>query len=102
MHQLVSPFIVTQYQNGNRQGDLTAASLFVDISGFSTLMNTLMEYGQHGAELMAHIMRQIFTPLVECLPDQGMTDFIQVGIHSQDRVRNLLIRHHFGEPVCAK
>ncbi|HSH03224.1 MAG TPA: tetratricopeptide repeat protein [Anaerolineae bacterium] len=67
MHRLVSPFILEKYAVGETSGDLTAASLFVDISGFSTITDTLMGHGQHGAEVMADLMRQIFTPLVEAV-----------------------------------
>lgn len=67
MHRIVSPFILQQYQNHQTQGDLTTASLFVDISGFSKIMYALMRDGQHGAEKMAHIMRAIFDPLVDAI-----------------------------------
>ncbi|HSH03225.1 MAG TPA: tetratricopeptide repeat protein [Anaerolineae bacterium] len=67
MHRLVSPFILEKYAVGETSGDLTVASLFVDISGFSTITDTLMTHGQHGAEVMAALMRQIFDPLVEAV-----------------------------------
>ncbi|HSH04587.1 MAG TPA: AAA family ATPase [Anaerolineae bacterium] len=66
-HQIVSPFILEQYALGHTQGHITAASLFVDISGFSKIMYALMSRGQYGAELMAGIMRQLFDPLVAAI-----------------------------------
>lgn len=65
MHLLVPKFILKQVQQGNQYGALPAAGLFVDLSGFSAMTNTLMQLGQHGAEVMAGIMRQIFTPMIE-------------------------------------
>ncbi|HSH03223.1 MAG TPA: tetratricopeptide repeat protein [Anaerolineae bacterium] len=67
MYRLVSPFILEKYAVGEVSGDLAAAALFVDISGFSAITDTLMNHGQHGAEVMANLMRQIFTPLVEAV-----------------------------------
>ncbi len=64
MSHLVSPFILEQYQAGAQRGDLIGATLFVDVVGFSTLTRTLMRQGQHGAEVLAGIMRAVFDPLV--------------------------------------
>lgn len=65
MHVLVPTFILNQVQQGNQYGELQAVGLFVDLTGFSTMTDTLMQLGQHGAEIMATIMRQIFTPMIE-------------------------------------
>ena len=71
MHNLVSPFILQKHAAGEQQGTFDAATLFVDISGFSTIAAALMQHGQHGAEVLATIMCAIFDPLVEAVYAQG-------------------------------
>lgn len=46
-------------------GELYAATMFVDISGFSAMTDTLMAHGQHGAEVAADIMRAALDPAIE-------------------------------------
>ena len=64
VHILVPQTIIAQYQEGNRNGNFQSIGLFVDISGFSKMTNDLMQLGQHGAEILANVMRETFTPLV--------------------------------------
>jgi class 3 adenylate cyclase len=64
VHILVPQTIIAQYQEGNRNGNFQSIGLFVDISGFSKMTNDLMQLGQHGAEILANMMRETFTPLV--------------------------------------
>ena len=71
VHRLVSPFILEKYAAGETSGQFEAATLFVDMSGFSAMTSALMEHGQHGAEVMAMVMRAIFDPLVEAVYEQG-------------------------------
>ncbi|MBN1889186.1 MAG: AAA family ATPase, partial [Thermoflexales bacterium] len=77
MHNLVPHFILEQHIQGehdgksSQSGHFPAATLFTDISGFSTITNTLMHHGQHGAEVLAAIMCTVFDPLVKAVYDQG-------------------------------
>jgi predicted ATPase/class 3 adenylate cyclase len=71
MHNLVPQLILDEFARGKKHGDFHAASLFVDISGFSVMTNDLVQYGQHGAEVLAIVMREIFSPLVCGVYDQG-------------------------------
>ena len=71
MHQLVPEFILENLRNDQRQGSFTGAALFIDISGFTKVTETLMEHGQFGAEILAGTMRAIFTPLVHSVYEQG-------------------------------
>lgn len=64
MHNLLPHFILEKYSQGEQSGRFPATALFVDISGFSTITDTLMQHGQHGAEVLATILRDIFDPLV--------------------------------------
>jgi predicted ATPase/class 3 adenylate cyclase len=71
MHLLVPPFILENFAEGNLRGEFDAASLFVDISCFSTITDELMAHGQHGAEILAGIMRPVFGALVRPVYEQG-------------------------------
>lgn len=69
-HYLTPRFILDALTHGREHGHFPATGLFVDVSGFTAAMDVLMGHGQHGAELMANIMRAIFTPLVEFVYEQ--------------------------------
>jgi class 3 adenylate cyclase/predicted ATPase len=71
MHHLVPPFVIEKLQRGELSGSFSCAALFVDISGFTNLTEILMEHGQYGAEILAVIMRTVFTPLVQSVFEQG-------------------------------
>jgi len=69
MQNLIPHFILEQYAKSEDGqplfGSFEAVSLFVDLSGFSAVTNTLMEHGNEAAEAMADVMLTIFEPLVE-------------------------------------
>lgn len=71
MHILVPQLILDKYKQGNHHGDFPAIGLFVDMSGFSTMTNDLVQYGQHGAEVLAIVMREAFLPLICSVYDHG-------------------------------
>ncbi|WP_420644864.1 tetratricopeptide repeat protein [Candidatus Leptofilum sp.] len=71
MHNLVPQFILERLEQEKQRGSFTAVGLFVDVSGFTQLMETLMQHGQHGAEVMASVMLGIFEPLVKVVFEQG-------------------------------
>jgi predicted ATPase/class 3 adenylate cyclase len=65
IHRLVPDFILQQFRAGVRRGEFIGVGMFVDISGFSRMTDTLMAHGQHGAEVLATVMRAVFTPLIQ-------------------------------------
>ena len=71
MHRVVPELIVESYREGRYSGDFQAVGLFLDLSGFSTMTDVLMQYGQHGAEVLAGLMHGLFDPLVESIFDYG-------------------------------
>lgn len=71
MHRLVPDLILNRYAAGEQNGRFQATALFVDISGFSTITDRLMQHGQHGAEVLADVMRAVFDPLVESVYAHG-------------------------------
>ena len=71
MHRIVPEIIIENYRAGRYQGSFKAASLFLDISGFSAMTDALMGHGRHGAEVLAAMMRSVFDPLVQAIFGQG-------------------------------
>jgi predicted ATPase/class 3 adenylate cyclase len=71
MRRLVPTFIIEKYRSDALNGTFQAAAIFVDVSGFSRLTDALAKHGQHGAEVLADLMRVIFEPLVNAVYAQG-------------------------------
>ncbi len=67
MQYLVPRFILNKYAEGEYSGQFEAVSLFVDVSGFSTVTTTLMQHGNEAAEAMSDIMDTLFEPLVSAI-----------------------------------
>ncbi|MDX1615305.1 MAG: AAA family ATPase [Candidatus Promineifilaceae bacterium] len=64
-------FIQQQYAAGQVEGTFDGAALFVDISGFTTITDAIMDHGQHGAEVLTHLLADLFDPLIEGVFAQG-------------------------------
>lgn len=62
---LVPRFILDNLAHHQFHGDFSAASLFVDISGFTALTETLLKEGAVGAEILANTVQAVFDPLIE-------------------------------------
>lgn len=71
MHRVVPELIVENYRAGNFHGEFPAVGMFLDLSGFSTMTDALMQHGQHGAEVLAMLMHGVFDPLVESIFNYG-------------------------------
>ena len=71
MHRVVPELIVENYRAGRFRGEFPAVGMFLDLSGFSTMTDTLMQHGQHGAEVLAGLMHGVFNPLVGSIFDYG-------------------------------
>lgn len=71
MHRLVPEFIQEQYVNNKIAGSFDACTLFVDVSGFTPITDAIMGYGQHGAEVLANIIQDVFDPLIQSVFEQG-------------------------------
>lgn len=71
MHHVVPELIVENYRSGRYRGEFPAIGMFLDLSGFSTMTDVLMQHGQHGAEVLAELMHGVFNPLVESVFDYG-------------------------------
>ena len=71
MHRVVPELIIENYRAGRFSGEFPAVGMFLDLSGFSTMTDTLMQHGQHGAEVLAGLMHGLFDPLVESIFEYG-------------------------------
>ena len=71
MHRVVPELIIENYRAGKFSGEFPAIGMFLDLSGFSTMTDTLMQHGQHGAEVLANLMHGVFDPLVESIFSYG-------------------------------
>jgi predicted ATPase/class 3 adenylate cyclase len=100
MHQLVPHFILENLASGIDSGNFSAAGLFVDISGFSAMTDALMAHGQHGAEVLAEVMRSAFEPLIRTVYERdgfistfagdAFTALFPLKRDRQEAVRNAL------------
>lgn len=71
MHNIIPEFIIENYQAGRFRGSFRAACMFLDVSGFSAMTDELMQHGQHGAEVLAEMMRTVFDPIVDAVFGRG-------------------------------
>lgn len=65
MRNLLPFFIHKQYRNGNSKGCLQAASMFVDIAGFTRITEAQMKHGDEGLEVLTGILNHLFNPIVD-------------------------------------
>jgi len=71
MRNLIPHFIYQHHQADHKQGNFEAASLYVDISGFTGLTETLMQHRKDGAEVLTLALNRVFNPLVQSVYAQG-------------------------------
>jgi class 3 adenylate cyclase len=69
--QLIPHFIHDASQKGIRQGEFIAFTMFVDLSGFTSLTESLMAKGTRGAEQLSFTLNEIFGPLVKLVYARG-------------------------------
>jgi len=71
MRNLIPALIHERHQAGRTYGRFTAASLLVDISGFTPLTETLMQHQKDGAEVLTAALNGVFEPIVREVYAQG-------------------------------
>jgi class 3 adenylate cyclase len=62
---LIPHFIQEKEMEGIRHGGFDAYTMFVDLSGFTSMTETLLQQGKAGAERLSKILNAIFVPMVE-------------------------------------
>ncbi|MCC7504083.1 MAG: tetratricopeptide repeat protein [Saprospiraceae bacterium] len=71
MKHFLTHFIQENYRNGRLQGQLRAATMFIDLSGFTRLTEKLMRQGgAEGAEELSKTLNYIFQPTVQLVYEQ--------------------------------
>ena len=71
MKQLIPYFIHQQFQQNRTYGHFCAYTIFVDLSGFTPLTETLMKEGNEGAEELSTTLNDIFEPMVQVVYQRG-------------------------------
>jgi len=71
LRNLIPHFIQQQFKAGNEHGNFDAFTLFIDLSGFTSLTETLMKQGKEGAEQLSSHLNGIFEPLVNLVYCEG-------------------------------
>ncbi len=71
MKNLLPHFIQEQQLAGVRNGSFEAYGMFVDMSGFTRLTETLLKEGTVGAERLSDILNAIFEPMVSLVYEHG-------------------------------
>lgn len=71
VRNLIPHFIQDHYLKGNEKGAFEAYTMFIDLSGFTPLTETLMREGNEGAERLSRILNRIFVPTVRIVYEQG-------------------------------
>lgn len=64
MRQLIPHFILEKFAAGERHGRLSAAALFVDLSGFTSFTDTLLQHRRDGAEVLSDTLARLFRPMI--------------------------------------
>ena len=64
MKNLIPYFIQHQFEQQKNHGFFTAYTMFIDLSGFTPMTETLMERGNEGAEELSIILNKVFEPMV--------------------------------------
>jgi len=68
---LIPHFIQEKFDADEFHGSLSACTLFLDLSGFTPLTESLMNKGNSGAEELSIILNDIFEPLVNIVYARG-------------------------------
>lgn len=71
MRNLLPHFIQDKFETQQDLGQNPAVTLFVDISGFTAMTETLMTHGDEGAEILSGILNQVFHPVVKIVYDSN-------------------------------
>ena len=71
LKKLVPTFILENCRKQVFEGKFTASTMFIDLSGFTPLTESLMREGSAGAERLSDILNDIFSPMVELVHKNG-------------------------------
>lgn len=68
---LIPHFVLERLSAGERHGWFAAAALFVDISGFTAITESLQPHGAAGVETLVNVLDALFAPLIQAVYARG-------------------------------
>ncbi|MEM1320654.1 MAG: tetratricopeptide repeat protein [Bacteroidota bacterium] len=71
MKNLIPHFVQLKYLSDEQSGHFKAYTMFIDLSGFTPLTETLMKQGSAGAEQLSVSLNHIFAPMVGLVYQRG-------------------------------
>ena len=71
MKNFIPYFIQERWKAEETHGFLRGYTMFIDLSGFTALTESLMERGNEGAERLSHVLNAIFSPMVDLVYRRG-------------------------------
>ena len=71
MKNFIPDLIGEKVSENIHSGTFTASTIFIDISGFTSMTQFLMEHGKEGAEILSNIINNIFSPSIRAVYDNG-------------------------------
>jgi tetratricopeptide (TPR) repeat protein/class 3 adenylate cyclase len=71
MKNLIPRFIFENFKKGQFSGEFSACAIFMDISGFTPMTQSLMHHGKVGAEVLNEIINRIYEPAIESIYQHG-------------------------------
>jgi len=63
--------ILDNFDKKNLSGKFNATTMFIDISGFTAMTQTLMKNGKEGAEILTQVINEVFTPSIDSIYNSG-------------------------------
>ncbi len=67
MKNLIPRFILEKNKENKFSGNFKASTMFIDISGFTAMTQTLMKNGKEGAEILTEVINKVFTPSIDAI-----------------------------------
>lgn len=71
MQQYLPQFIIEHYLKEEKSGTFDTISMFVDITGFTRMTESLMLGGEEGAEILSDILNRLFYELIDTIYANG-------------------------------
>ena len=71
MRALFPSFIQERFLAGELHGSFRGGGMFVDVSGFTSMTEKLMQHGKVGAEFISDILNSTFSPVIDAVYQSG-------------------------------
>ncbi|MCD4817581.1 MAG: tetratricopeptide repeat protein [Candidatus Cloacimonetes bacterium] len=71
MKNLIPQFISNKFSEKKYSGRFIAATMFIDISGFTAMTQSLMKNGKEGAEILTDVINKVFSPSINSIYKNG-------------------------------